>query len=255
MEKQRFVHAGMALPTMNIQEVTRYFRDQEREANSRDKENQLSQRRAARNGGRNNRGKRNHGPPVAKTEGAPPPKKAKTTIDGSGPHRGGPRNDDPCPVHAYGEHTWGSCRRNADNVNRRSRNTSGNDAKPTPDSHYSNKATVTKTKVAAVAQQQDNAPMETEGTTLNFCFTVDSMIQLDEYLTSESCSCEQIELSTSLCASFYATLEECFASGEECTEITTPVVFSNPVNPNPKLRPIGMMTIGSIQKLVFRKPL
>ncbi len=95
--------------------------------------------------------------------------------------------------------------------------------------------------------------METEGITSASCFIVETMVQLDEYLSSESCSCEQIESNTTICESFSTTLEDCLALGEDIYEIK-PFVFSNPVS-NLNWRPIGLMKVGLIQQHKSNKPL
>jgi len=95
--------------------------------------------------------------------------------------------------------------------------------------------------------------METEGITSASRFIVETMVQLDEYLSSESCSCEQIESNTTICESFSTTLEDCLALGEDIYEIK-PFVFSNPVS-NLNWRPIGLMKVGLIQQHKSNMPL
>jgi hypothetical protein len=249
--KDRFVSAGQSQIGMTTPEIVRYFRAQEKLSISKQNENTQSQRRAARNG--NHNGKRRNDQHATKPDEASSNKKPKKAESGN--RKGTKRitSDDPCPIHAGMNHTWGECYANAYNPKRQQK-----DQGKSQDANKkakANKFAATAEKHAEASSDEDSSLMETEGKiSQSSCFTVETMVQLDNHLTSESCSCEQIELNTNACESFYLTLEECFASGEDNYE-NNPSVLSKPVTGNLKLRPIGMMTVGSIQKQKHSKPL
>jgi hypothetical protein len=105
------------------------------------------------------------------------------------------------------KHSWSECDANAYNPNRPK-----DQGKP----QNANKKPNTKAnKFAAAAEKHADPSLDIEDKILrSSCFTAQTMVQLDNYLMSKSCSCEQIELDTKACESFNMTLKECFASGE-----------------------------------------
>ncbi|KAG7373715.1 hypothetical protein IV203_012810 [Nitzschia inconspicua] len=104
--KERFVNSGSRLTEMARAEVIRYFRDQERQAFTRQRNQDAHPRRF-------------------KTKKRPPTESAKPTSSKSSygskssnqshqhkRHKGHVADDAPCPVHPGSGHTWNDCRAN-----------------------------------------------------------------------------------------------------------------------------------------------
>ena len=120
--RERFIGAGHSNLTMSMAELIRYFRLQENLAIKKMAENSTRQKTNMSNINNNNRRRNKRGAPKeqkSKEDFKIPRKmnnnknKNKTT----GKHR--LEDNDPCPVHVSGTHTWGECIENAFNKKRR----------------------------------------------------------------------------------------------------------------------------------------
>jgi hypothetical protein len=238
--KERFVNSGSRFNQMTNAEIVRYFRSQESQALTKQRENEDSQRRTARNK------KRSHG------DARRPQNKKKVDDKNSSQQnkrqKGRISDDDPCPVHPGSNHNWGECRAN---------HFGKQNKKEIPGSNKGN----SKDKKKAdhfVATVVDNDPPNNssgEGTDTHGCFIVETMVQLDKHLTSNFIA----ELQTNeyrdhyVSAAYCTALEDCFAIGIDNNEIVSS--NSTPFTHHSLLAPIGIMTVQTIQGLVSKKPL
>jgi hypothetical protein len=196
--KDHFVKAGQSEMGMTTPEIVRYFRAEENLSISKQKENTQSQRRTVLNGNHNGKCRNNqHAAKPDEESRKKKPKKEKVESGNlKGPKRIAP--DDPCPIHAGMNHTWGECYANAYNRNRQKEQGMPRDANKKANKKAS-KFAATAEKHADSSSDEDNSIMEIEGKILqSSCFTIETMLQLDNYLTSESCSCEQIEFNANV---------------------------------------------------------
>jgi len=120
--RERFIGAGHSNLTMSMAELIRYFRLQENLAIKKMAENSTRQKTNASNINNNNRRRNKRGAPKEQKskEDFKIPRKInnnKNKNKTAGKHR--LEDNDPCPVHASGTHTWGECIANAFNKKRR----------------------------------------------------------------------------------------------------------------------------------------
>jgi hypothetical protein len=167
--------------------------------------------------------------------------------------------DAPCPYHR-GTHLWqdcfdnawganpgnskgigrNNCRNNGNvNQNRLSGNSGGSNG------NGRNSGSKTQFAGATHFNTQQDRPIKEEpddGKTHMSDICVDTMAQLDEFLTSTACSSiGQNKADTKTCESYCATLEECFTSGDNMHENTISAICKTISKPN--TRPIALMHV------------
>jgi len=106
--KLRFIDAGKSVVNEPLQEMKRYFIDQENSALKRQHDNERAQRRLPRNlanrSKSNNGGKRGHQGQNNRREGAKKPKMAGNQV----------ADDEKCPIHPNSDHLFGDCAKHPD---------------------------------------------------------------------------------------------------------------------------------------------
>ena len=194
-------------------------------------------------------GKSNSGTRVSNNYNSGNRSNSKNNDNGHKCQKGCINNEDPCPVHPNSKHTWGDCRANHYGSNYKQ-------DKPKDDN-----TTKKKDGFAIDTMEHDNfvvdhalnhAGSPGEGTNNHGCFIVETMLDLDNYLTSDYVSSvpQNKDADTNYMSEvFDKTTEECFALGIAPNEI----IASNSNNSDlfnleakKQFAPIGLMSVDSI---------
>jgi hypothetical protein len=207
--------------------VVRYFRDQENLATTRkERANEEEQRRKKRT--QEARSKTKGGASTQHNE------KKRNVTPG--------RDSDPCPMHPNASHTHGECR-----GLKRSKNN-----KPISTGRPNDKSKLKEANNYQVVVADPVEPTDPEGTST--CFTVETLVHFDDYLTSNNTSAliqHDLPAYESVLDSFYMEMESCLAVGESSTEIASNRTVINTSN----MLPIGIMTVATLQGQPFKRPL
>jgi len=124
--QDEFSIAGRNQQDMTMAEVLRCFRQREKKANEAVADNQHKQHQANGNGNGNGQDKKNNrfnhqkGKPLHGSNTNNKQPQGSNNNNSGGPNatqgkRGRVEDTDHCPVHPFGDHTWGDCRANAYN--------------------------------------------------------------------------------------------------------------------------------------------
>ena len=174
--RERFVNAGKVFSSETKAQIIRYFRSQEMQAISKQQENTLFQRRNQKQQ-KKKPNDNSSGKSAKSTEGTTGQKRTSTRVD----------DGDSCPVHPGSKHTWGECRLNVNNSNKKPRNNT------TPSDGKRSRDTYEKKDNMIVEPDQLHGEKADEGTDATSCFIVETMVDLDAHLTVHTTSSFQIE--------------------------------------------------------------
>ena len=226
--KEKFVSGGSNYDTMNLPELTQYFRTQEKLSKQRQQQNdgvkveKPSAKRKA-----NGRGNGEQPTPKKNKQGK---KKEKRSLT----------DDSPCPIHGKG-HTWGECR--------------ARERKPQNQSNRNDKG---KKKAESFLTETTIVPSDDAGMSLPDCFVVDTMVQLDDHLTSELIASFRQDIEsedTTVFEAFITAAEDSHAIGIHNTIGKGHDESSRTNVPKTNLLPIGIMTVATINSCKVTRPL
>ncbi|KAG7340304.1 reverse transcriptase RNA-dependent DNA polymerase [Nitzschia inconspicua] len=234
--KERFVNSGSRLTEMARAEVIRYFHDQERQALTRQRNQDAHPRRF-------------------KTKKRPPTESAKPTSSKSSygskfskqshQHKrqnGHVANDAPCPVHPGSSHTWNDCR-----ANHFGKHYKTNPTSTQPPKNKSDKPT------DGYVADCPNSGMQANG-----CFIVEQLVELDMYLTSEyvdSVYQHTILDFINIDEALLRAAEDCFALGIDNPQIHIDINQSLDNQLGQQLSPVMIALVDDVQHHSCRRPL
>lgn len=152
-----------------------------------------------------------------------------------------------CPLHPNGTHTWGECRTR----------TKGPSKEIKGDDKGKKKA---QSFVAMCQDDKAETLSGEEGTTLPESDVLDTLLQLDEYLTSDALAftsqdreCDDDD--TQVFKAFCMAMEDSNATGMETSPLQRNEIISFSKESNSSLLPIGIMTVETMQGQSIKRPL
>lgn len=257
--RDRFVNAGNSFLEMADAQIVRYFRQQETQAMRKMNENNQGQRKQANPRRRGKTGSPKFPRPRPQDKG----KGNGTKQDTKRKRMTVIPDDTPCPIHPGAKHTWGQCYSNPKNPNRPSerhaKRAKHNDTKLDGMAATVNKVAATANKVDDldeflddIAAINDDDPSDI-GTYTVECYVNTEAIIANHYLNSISFPAEQDPCKGNLVFdnSFTTLCDEIYSLGANDITLRT----YTDVLDSLRLRSIGVMTVGFVQRTVNPKPL
>jgi hypothetical protein len=219
--KERFVSSGESFSNLTRNQVVRFFRATRKQRANEEEQRQNKRTKDAK----------------TKTKGCTVTqrneKKRKVTSS---------KDSDPCPMYPNASHTRGECR----GLKRNHNNKLNSAGRP------SEKSKLKEANIYPAVVADPVEPTAPEGTST--CFTVETIVQFDDYLTSNNTSSliqPDLPAHESVLDSFHMEIESCLAVGENSTEIASTRTLIKTNN----MLPIGIMTVATFQGRPFRRPL
>jgi hypothetical protein len=243
--KNQFISGGSRYETMSFAELVAYFRDMEDIARNEHPNQQSGGDEVLKYAKSKKRSADSKTFKAKKAKFHDRKGKSKQVNKGS---RKQIMDDYQCPLHPNGTHTWGQCR------------TRTQVSKPGTSGGEKDKSQQKKAQsFAAVCDEKADASSGEEGESFFDRSVVDTMVQLDEYLTSEACMCTSQDRDgedTQVLQAFCIAMEDSYAAGTETAPIDREEIESSSINVRrTSLLPIGIMTVETIEGLAVKRPL
>ena len=261
----RFVHAGQSRHSMTMPELVRYFRSQEHSAMRKQLENSAAQHHASRNSHKVDKSTRSSS--ERKPASAPREQKKRSHHDTNSKPSTRIADSTDCPIHPGMGHTWGKCRSNAYNEERkkaradRTANDKGSSKQPQKKAGYATTEVNSDVSVESFQKDQDEEQLPDAKGEQNGYWTIPCIEELDSYLATSVFAdvIGQSECNNSECLHSYVTQsEELYNHGLQTTNPYNQFDIHEPitnVQSSLKVRPIGLLIAQAIQGHKSQKPL